>query len=318
MIMELPTDGAAVVRERLSLVVVSGLQGLVLDVAVLWLFFGLRFSFWVAMGLPVSFMGGVAVMGLVEAFGILPHHLIHSLETPRKNRRVRPGRAAVDFTGERLVGPLAGLSNSPMFGPVFAQLKLLFAPADRVGFCLSFANRPRLAVCRQALRHRRFAGQICREGVARQAIAQQSAGRGSISRIRRRMRFSFTACPSFCKCQVIHRLAGYCTAMSRETAAPRRTAPRRKTTTRSTAVGIAWRSTSLISFSSKISRQPIMVNVSARFSGRNSRVGGRLGNPVQGLGGDWFGRVPIPFHRRRPTAHCAFVQESCLGLFTGY
>ncbi|MCP5036844.1 MAG: efflux RND transporter permease subunit [Rhodobacteraceae bacterium] len=64
-IMEITADGATVVRERLTLVVVNGLQGLALVFAVLWLFFGFRFAFWVAMGLPVSFMGGVALMGLV-------------------------------------------------------------------------------------------------------------------------------------------------------------------------------------------------------------------------------------------------------------
>ncbi|WP_323005056.1 efflux RND transporter permease subunit [Pseudorhodobacter sp.] len=58
-------DGVSVVRERLSLVVVNGLQGLALVFGVLWLFFGFRFSFWVAMGLPVAFMGGVAMMALV-------------------------------------------------------------------------------------------------------------------------------------------------------------------------------------------------------------------------------------------------------------
>lgn len=63
--LEITADGASVVRDRLTLVVVNGLQGLALVFAVLWLFFGLRFSFWVAMGLPVSFMGGVALMGLV-------------------------------------------------------------------------------------------------------------------------------------------------------------------------------------------------------------------------------------------------------------
>lgn len=64
-VMEITTDGASVVRERLTLVVINGLQGLALVFAVLWLFFGFRFSFWVVMGLPVSFMGGVALMGLV-------------------------------------------------------------------------------------------------------------------------------------------------------------------------------------------------------------------------------------------------------------
>ena len=63
--LEITADGASVVRERLTLVVVNGLQGLTLVFLVLWLFFGFRFSFWVAMGLPVSFMGGVALMGMV-------------------------------------------------------------------------------------------------------------------------------------------------------------------------------------------------------------------------------------------------------------
>lgn len=58
-------DAASVVRDRLSLVMVNGAQGLALVFLVLWLFFGFRFSFWVAMGLPVSFMGGIALMGLV-------------------------------------------------------------------------------------------------------------------------------------------------------------------------------------------------------------------------------------------------------------
>ncbi|MCZ4271371.1 efflux RND transporter permease subunit [Maritalea porphyrae] len=63
--LEIATDAASVVGERLTLVVVNGLQGLGLVFLVLWLFFGFRFSFWVAMGLPVSFMGGVALMGVI-------------------------------------------------------------------------------------------------------------------------------------------------------------------------------------------------------------------------------------------------------------
>ena len=61
--LQITSDAASVVRDRLTLVVVNGLQGLGLVFLVLWLFFGFRFSFWVAMGLPVSFMGGVALMG---------------------------------------------------------------------------------------------------------------------------------------------------------------------------------------------------------------------------------------------------------------
>ncbi len=63
--MDITADAASVVRDRLTLVVVNGVQGLGLVFLVLWLFFGFRFSFWVAMGLPVSFMGGVALMGFM-------------------------------------------------------------------------------------------------------------------------------------------------------------------------------------------------------------------------------------------------------------
>ncbi len=63
--LQITADGASVVRERLMLVVVNGLQGLALVFLVLWLFFGFRFAFWVAMGLPVAFMGGVALMAMV-------------------------------------------------------------------------------------------------------------------------------------------------------------------------------------------------------------------------------------------------------------
>ena len=41
------------------------------------------------------------------------------------------------------------VSYSPIFGQFPALPKLLFAPADRFGFRLFSANRPRLGVCRQ-------------------------------------------------------------------------------------------------------------------------------------------------------------------------
>jgi len=63
--MAVTADAVSVVRDRLQLVIINGLQGLTLVFLVLWLFFGFRFSFWVAMGLPVSFMGGVALMWMI-------------------------------------------------------------------------------------------------------------------------------------------------------------------------------------------------------------------------------------------------------------
>ena len=58
-------DVSSIVRDRLQLLVKNGLQGLVLVFLVMWLFFQLRFSFWVTMGLPVSFLGGLFFMALL-------------------------------------------------------------------------------------------------------------------------------------------------------------------------------------------------------------------------------------------------------------
>ncbi len=104
-IMEITADAASVVRDRLTLVVVNGLQGLALVFLVLWLFFGFRFSFWVAMGLPVSFMGGVALMGLVgyslnlmTTLGLL---IVIGLVDGRRHRHCRKHRPAARKGAQR-------------------------------------------------------------------------------------------------------------------------------------------------------------------------------------------------------------------------
>ncbi len=60
-------DSASVVQDRLSLLMTNGWQGLLLATLTLLLFFSWRYTFWVAMGLPISFIGGLMVMSL---FGI--------------------------------------------------------------------------------------------------------------------------------------------------------------------------------------------------------------------------------------------------------
>ena len=57
-------DSTANIEDRLRIITDNGIQGLILVFVVMWLFFGLRFSFWVAMGLPVSFLGTIFVMQL--------------------------------------------------------------------------------------------------------------------------------------------------------------------------------------------------------------------------------------------------------------
>ena len=55
-------DVSSIVRGRLDLLITNMSQGLALVFLMMWLFFGLRYSFWITMGLPVSFMGAFALM----------------------------------------------------------------------------------------------------------------------------------------------------------------------------------------------------------------------------------------------------------------
>ncbi|MEM7677223.1 MAG: efflux RND transporter permease subunit, partial [Myxococcota bacterium] len=58
----LTQDRASVIQDRVNLLITNGWQGLLLVFATLWLFFGVRLAFWVAAGLPVSFLGAFFVM----------------------------------------------------------------------------------------------------------------------------------------------------------------------------------------------------------------------------------------------------------------
>ena len=55
------------IRERIQLVMKNTVQGLVLVLAVMWMFFSFREAFWISLALPVSFLGGFFVMSL---FGV--------------------------------------------------------------------------------------------------------------------------------------------------------------------------------------------------------------------------------------------------------
>ena len=73
-----------IVRERLDMLTINGLEGLLLVFLTLWLFFNIRMSFWVAMGLPISFcmafflmkqlnlsFNMLSMVGLLIAIGII-------------------------------------------------------------------------------------------------------------------------------------------------------------------------------------------------------------------------------------------------------
>lgn len=125
---------SSIVRDRLSMLVKNGVQGLILVAMTLWLFFGARFAFWVVMGLPVSFMGTIFFMqalgyslnmltmvGLLIAIGLLMDDAIVLAENIATHRQRGKSSldAAVDGTREVAAGVFSSfLTTLSMFGPL--------------------------------------------------------------------------------------------------------------------------------------------------------------------------------------------------------
>lgn len=83
-VISLTNDMSSVLLDRITMMLKNGWQGISLVFLTLWLFFNIRYSFWVAAGLPVAFMGGLFLMasiglsinmmslvGLLMAIGII-------------------------------------------------------------------------------------------------------------------------------------------------------------------------------------------------------------------------------------------------------
>ncbi len=127
-------DMASIVRDRLLLLFKNGWQGLVLVFLTLWLFFNLRFSFWVTMGLPVSFLGAlfflppmnytinmISMVGLLIALGLLMDDAIVISENVATH--LQKGKtalqAAIDATSEVKAGVISSfLTTVCVFGPL--------------------------------------------------------------------------------------------------------------------------------------------------------------------------------------------------------
>jgi multidrug efflux pump subunit AcrB len=129
--LHLTQDRASIVQDRLDMLVRNGAQGLTLVFLVLWLFFSLRYSFWVTMGLPVSFLGAlfilpimgitinmISMVGLLIGVGLLMDDAIVIAENiaARMARGDAPHQAAI--TGVKQVMP--GIMSS------FATTLLVF------------------------------------------------------------------------------------------------------------------------------------------------------------------------------------------------
>lgn len=111
-------DISSVVRDRLSMLMENGVQGLALVFLAMWLFFGFRYSFWVTMGLPVSFLGTLFAMsvlgysidmmtmvGLLIAVGLLMDDAIVISENVAARRRAGDSAFAAAVNGTRQVAP---------------------------------------------------------------------------------------------------------------------------------------------------------------------------------------------------------------------
>ncbi|NQV98549.1 MAG: efflux RND transporter permease subunit [Rhodospirillales bacterium] len=128
----LNNDVSSIVKERLSLLLTNGGQGFLLVFLTLWLFFGWRYSFWVVMGLPVSFLGAIVLMvqvgytinmltmvGLLIVVGLLMDDAIVIAENivSHRNKGKNPIDAAVDGARQVIPSVFASfITTSCIFG----------------------------------------------------------------------------------------------------------------------------------------------------------------------------------------------------------
>lgn len=127
-------DSTSNIVERLRIIGVNGVQGLVLVLVSMWLFFGFRMSFWVAMGLPVSFLGAVFAMqllgytinmmtmvALLVATGLLMDDAIVISENIVRRRQAGESARQAAIEGVKQVGPgvfASFLTTAMVIGPL--------------------------------------------------------------------------------------------------------------------------------------------------------------------------------------------------------
>ncbi len=127
-------DESLILADRLNMLIANGVQGLILVFLVMWVFFNVRVSFWVAMGLPVSFLGafliaphlGLSVnmftmVGLLLALGLLMDDAIVIAENIAAHRRRGKGplEAAIDGTKEVAAGVFSSfITTVCVLGPL--------------------------------------------------------------------------------------------------------------------------------------------------------------------------------------------------------
>lgn len=127
-------DQTSILIDRLEMLIKNGLQGLLLVFLTMWLFFNFRVSFWVAMGLPVSFLGAFIIVphlglsinmftmvGMLMALGLLMDDAIVLTENIMAHRQKgkSPLDAAVDGVSEVAPGVISSfLTTICILGPL--------------------------------------------------------------------------------------------------------------------------------------------------------------------------------------------------------
>ena len=131
--LELTQDISSNVSDRLNLIIDNGLLGIMLVFLVLYMFFGFKLSFWVSLGLPVSFLGGLFMMkmlgmtinmlsmvGLLLAIGLLMDDAIvisENIATATLNAGDNYMQAGIDATLEVFPGVFSSyLTTVGVFG----------------------------------------------------------------------------------------------------------------------------------------------------------------------------------------------------------
>jgi len=148
-------DNAKMLESRLSLLVKNGIQGLALVFIVLALFLKFRLSFWVTIGIPLSFLGAVMVMpwfdqsinmlslfafilvlgivvddAIVVGENIYKEHEKHGIDTDSAVRGVQGVSVPVIFAVLTTVVAFLPMVNLPgLMGKFFAVIPLTVIPA---------------------------------------------------------------------------------------------------------------------------------------------------------------------------------------------
>ncbi len=121
---DITADASELTGNRLNMVIENGIMGLILAFLTLWLFFNLRFSFWIAIGLPLSFAGGIVLMyfygemtinlmslaGLLIAIGILMDDAIVVAENIHSHHQM--GKSKVDSAIDGALEVVPGVLSS--------------------------------------------------------------------------------------------------------------------------------------------------------------------------------------------------------------